>query len=159
MKNGQDEYASTGELDSVDDERARLAAAALATAQARDGALVDGGTLLKLNSRHLLADDDKDNVNGGSNSNEAPNAGSAYATHRQRRSINNGTHSGSNGTAAVKANVNGMDLVFINGTWHVVDLSICQQVISTNQTAASHHQHRDQYFNLTHLNRLVIDRL
>lgn len=121
--------------------------AALAMAQARDGALVDGSLLKQrissLNSRHLLADNnDEDEA--------SPNT-----TTRSNNGVTNATR---NRDGAVR--VNGMDLVLINGTWHVVDFSICQQMFSNqtsaNRSAGPHHQ---QYYNYTHFNRLVKEKL
>lgn len=111
--------------------------AALAMAQARDGALVDGSLLKQriggsaINSRHLLSEDD---------------AAKDYDTPNTTTRRNNNATRGSDGAVRV----NGMDLVLINGTWHVVDLSICQQIFS-NQTSA-HQNH--QYFNQTHFIRI-----
>lgn len=118
--------------------------AALAMAQARDGALVDGSLLKQrissLNSRHLLADNDNNNDDEVS-----PNT-----TTRSNNGVTNATR---NRDGAVR--VDGMDLVLINGTWHVVDFSICQQMFS-NQTSAngSAGPHHQQYYNYTHFNRL-----
>lgn len=122
-------YSIQGE-NPIDTESAQLAA--LALAQARDGALVDGSLLknqIVVNSRHLLSDTDYDD------SEKSP-----------RREVINSTTNKSNSTWD---RVNGMDLVLINGTWHVIDLSICQSMIS-NQT----HKTNDQYFNITHFNRI-----
>jgi hypothetical protein len=122
-KNGQNHY--------VDQESAQLAA--LAMAQARDGALVDGSLFkqqMTLNSRHLL---------------ELSENPADLSSERKLNATTNKfnlTH----GNAQNKSNE--MDFVLINGTWHVIDLSICQKMMS-NQTS------HDIYYNLTHVNRLV----
>lgn len=124
MKNGggQNNYVT-------DTESAQLAA--LAMAQARDGALVDGSLLknevVALNSRHLLSEDYED---------------AEYSGGRRANASSAKTNS---------TRVNGMDLVLINGTWHVIDLSICQQMFPNSTNTSS-----NQYFNSTHFNRLVL---
>ncbi len=83
----------------IDEKSAQLAA--LAVAQATDGALVDANLLIKenVNSRHLLSD----------------NGQKQY----KNKSINTKNKTGNSSN----------ELVLINGTWHLVNLEACYKVL------------------------------
>lgn len=95
--------------------------AALARANALDGALVDSSVFLKqqhLNSRRLLSN-------------------SEYFSHDEEKdhtkSKVNSTNSSSNQKPynLTKKSNESMELVLINGTWHLIDLNVCYQKMFT----------------------------
>lgn len=106
-------------------------AASLAMANARDGALLDlhNPVPSHIKSRHLLSDydypdmDEKDNIE------------------IKRKNI-----SSMNG-ANITNNTN-MELILINGTWHMVDLDICYKYMTVNSNET------DKFYNHTHFSRI-----
>ena len=121
-----------------DDERA-VQLAALAAAQARDGALVDpqkAADLLKfssnvhLNSRRLLSNAEEER-----NNNKEPKASA------KRRAFNL--------TLNETTNDSSMELVQINGTWHLIDLNVCYRMMY-----AASSDNTTVYLNQTHSKKI-----
>jgi hypothetical protein len=83
----------------IDEKSAQLAA--LAVAQATDGALVDANLLIKekVNSRHLLSEN-----------------GQKQSKNKSINSVNKSDNSSN-------------ELVLINGTWHLVNLEACYKMM------------------------------
>ena len=123
--------------------------AALAAAQARDGALVDpqnAAALLKqsqahLNSRRLLSDSDYtiDDVD--------TSKAAAKLVDQVKKQFNI--------TDIQVPSNESMELVKINGTWHLVDLNICYQMMlaASSGESSSTDPKSKNYLNQTHVNR------
>ncbi len=118
----------------VTDDDAQLAAA-LASAQARDNALLDTSIFQRggnVKARHLLSDfDDYDTgeqqANGGKQK-------------QQRAAAANKTMTGT--TNLTKRSNDSMELVLINGTWHLINLSMCYSMLNQGGGANFHnHSH------------------
>lgn len=50
-------------------------------------------------------------------------------------------------TNLTKNDNSSLELVLINGTWHLIDLNICQKLMSTDQNDVN------KFYNFTHLNK------
>jgi hypothetical protein len=105
-------------------------AAALASAQARDNALLDASIFQRgiVKARHLLSNfDDYDDSTEGNDKQK-----------RVDKTLNGATN-------LTKRGNDSMELVLINGTWHLINLSMCYNMM--NQGAG-------QFYNYTHVARI-----
>jgi hypothetical protein len=121
-----------GVMRSGEDDLSTTQLAALKAAQARDGALIglnDVNSLVHVQSRHLLADVPNDD----STAEVAPTAEATTNNNNVTTfnlTLKNGASNGNNmsGAGTMHPHKNGsMELMLINGTWHLVDVSICYQ--------------------------------
>ena len=123
-------------------EAAKLAA--LGAASARDGALVDLKDLNQhLSARRLLSDADYE-----------------LESSNEMKSVSgkNAAKSGKNNTSPnlekkfnlTKKSNESMELVLINGTWHLIDLNVCY-----NMLRAEAENTNQYYHNNTHLNKYI----
>lgn len=86
--------------------------AALAAANPKDGALMDSSVLKQIHSRKLLSEQDYPIEYKSENSNSLENRTKKF-----------------NMSRTDKNNTDKIELVLINGTWHLIDLNICYQKI------------------------------
>ena len=120
--------------------------AAIASAQARDGALIDlqnAAAFLNqyhMNSRRLLSDYDyaDDSLGKQESQDELKNKERDTNKFNLTKKGNNNNNSNSS-----------MELVLINGTWHLIDLDICYKMMASEPV----NQNTSQYQNYTHLNK------
>lgn len=128
MINNQNQQESLISQKSIDYTLSQKAAAVSAAAVS-NGALVDPKRPFQFKSRHLIAD--YDYPEGAESSNEI----------QKNSSLNdfNLTKSG---------NDSNMDLVLINGTWHMIDLDLCYKVMSVGGNES------EKFYNHTHFNKI-----
>ena len=142
---------------------ARLAA--LAAASAKDGALIDlqntallypqgrQGPALHANSRRLLSDDDYE-VDGEDKQGERRNSGGAKAASSSSQGKRSSETALINQTGSSGGKPNGgkhnssMDLILINGTWHLIDLDICHKMMAIDPS-----QENGKFHNHSHLSK------
>ncbi|CAF0724673.1 unnamed protein product [Brachionus calyciflorus] len=110
--------------------------AALASVNPKDGALVDSSVLKQIHSRRLLSDMDY------------PSEDSAEKIDKKisTKSLTNRTKNTNLTLSEKHANLtqsDNMELVLINGTWHLIDLNICYQKLHSNGN-----------YNQTHLKKI-----
>jgi hypothetical protein len=92
-----------------------------------------------IRSRHLLSDyDDPEDDNKENQPIETKNQ---YTNDRLKDNSKN--YNGSNNLV----NDTNLELVFINGTWHMVDLNICYKILSVNETTG-------RFYNHSHSNKI-----
>ena len=130
--------------------------AAFAAASARDGALIDLKDLNNhISSRRLLSDTDYDDDSiRSSNEKSQTESKSKGLSGGARRKLSNDNEKTlpslekKHGYNLTKKSNESMELVLINGTWHLIDLNICYNMMrgeagNTNQ----------YYHNNTHINK------
>ena len=124
--------------------------AALGAANARDGALIDLKDLNQhINSRRLLSDSDYDDLSNDSS--EKTSKDSKLNKNQSSINKNNNTLPTLEKKTAynlTKKSNESMELVLINGTWHLIDLNVCYNLLRAEAENASHFYH-----NNTHLNK------
>jgi hypothetical protein len=113
----------------IDYSPAQLAAAMVASSDRQENGLVD----LTVKSRHLLSDYDYPDAEARSGQVEEKSS----ATRRRSNDVNL-TRSG---------NESSMELVFVNGTWQMIDLNLCYKFLSLNASG------NQTFFNLTHVHK------
>ncbi len=132
----------------MDAESAQLAA--LAAAEARDGALIDIQQLKQQNikSRHLLSNYNEEETNNSklkrTKSADLLAASSAKKSFNLTNRSNNYNLTGYNAINGSNNNES-MELVLINGTWHLLNLSYCYQTMMS--------ANKNQFHNFSHLNK------
>jgi hypothetical protein len=131
----------------LDAESAQLAA--LAAAEARDGALIDINKLKPQNvkSRHLLSNYNDDETKNSKL--KKTKSADLLAASSAKKSFNltqkNGNYNLTGYNASIGNNNESMELVLINGTWHLLNLSYCYQTMMSAS--------KNQYQNYSHLNK------
>jgi hypothetical protein len=133
-----------------ENEAAKLAAA-LASAQARDNALLDTSLFnMNVKSRHLLSDYDYEEESH-KNVPAAKTAKSPNKNSRSRRNVAPSAVSNRSNQAATNLTKqrqnDSMELVLINGTWHLINLSMCYNMMYGGENKLHTFQ------NYTHLNK------
>lgn len=132
--------------------------AALGAANARDGALIDLKDLNQhINSRRLLSDNDYYDL--ANDSSEKTSLKDSKLDKNKSLKNNNNKNSNSLPTLEKKSAYNltkktneSMELVLINGTWHLIDLNVCY-----NMMRAEAENTNQFYHNNTHLNKINTD--
>ena len=118
--------------------------AAMAAAQVKDGALVGSQNSLSVHvkSRHLLSDYDYPE--------ESADDQNLPTTRSPGHNTQNKSNNDLNLKGANMTNNNGsnMEFIFINGTWHLIDLDICYKFMAVD--AANDTQ---RFNNFTHLRK------
>ncbi|RNA19965.1 cyclic AMP-dependent transcription factor ATF-6 beta [Brachionus plicatilis] len=97
---------------------------ALAAVNPKDGALVDSSVLKQMHSRKLLSESDYPVEEASDNFKSLKNRTNKF-----------------NSTRPDKNNTENIELVLINGTWHLIDLNICYQKLYSG-------------FNVTHVKKI-----
>lgn len=128
--------------------------AAFAAASARDGALIDLKDLNQhINSRRLLSDKDYDYLAMASDENNSsqeqpkklsqPSGGNTNSNNKSLPSLEK-----KRGYNLTKKSNESMELVLINGTWHLIDLNVCYNMLRAES------ENSNQFFlNNTHINK------
>lgn len=130
----------------LDADSAQLAA--MAAAEARDGALIDIQQLKQQNvkSRHLLSNYNEDETTNSKL--KKTKSADLLAASSVKKSFNLTKRSDNynlTGYNASSGNNESMELVLINGTWHLLNLSYCYQTMMS--------ANKNQYHNYSHLNK------
>jgi hypothetical protein len=126
----------------VEGNDAHQLAAALASAQARDNALLDASMLAPriVKARHLLSEfDDYDSGGEAATNKHERNSHKQKNNHQKANKTTAATATGNSNLT--KRDNDGMELVLINGTWHLINLSMCYNILQTSSGQFHNHTH------------------